>query len=223
LKIIETKNFIIFLKRLPSLFSGLFLFAIGIVANLHSNLGMSPWGVLNVGISNVTPITFGQASQLVGLAVIVVDCFLGFAPGFGTLANMFFIGFFIDLIISWNLIPVQTELLGQLGLLATSILIFGLASLLYMRVQLGAGPRDSLMIGLVKKFDNPVIYVRSTVEVIVCLLGYLMSGPVGLGTLITALTIGPSVHFFFKLGRFNSKSEQMNLLRLYQFLKNEKT
>ena len=93
------RNWFDFLKRLPSLFFGLFLVAFGLVANLHSNLGMNPWGVLNVGITKVTTLTIGQVSQLIGLVVIIVGWILGFAPGFGTLANMYLIGFFIDLII----------------------------------------------------------------------------------------------------------------------------
>lgn len=208
-----------FLKRLPSLFFGLFLFAVGIVINLHTNLGMMPWDVLHVGIANVTPLTLGQACQLVGLFVILIGWLLGFAPGLGTVANMYFIGFFIDQILEWNVIPVQTEVVGQFGTLFFSMILMGMASFFYLRVQLGAGPRDGLMIGLVKKFNTPVSYVRGAIEITVVVLGFLLSGPVGLGTVVTALLIGYSVQFFFKLGRFDSKSEQMNLVQLYKYLK----
>jgi len=184
---------------------------------------MSPWDVLHVGIANVTNLTIGQAIQLVGIMVIILGWLLGFAPGFGTLANTYFIGFFIDLIIRWDLIPMQTELTGQLWLLLFSVMVLGVASLFYLRVQLGAGPRDCLMIGLVKKLDKPVAYVRGTIEVTVLILGYLMGGPVGIGTVVTALTVGYSVQFFFKLGRFDGKSEQMNLLQLYRLLKSSKS
>jgi len=85
---------------------------------------------------------------------------------------MYFIGFFIDLIIRWDLIPMQTELTGQLGLLLFSVMVLGVASLFYLRVQLGAGPRDCLTIGLVKKLDKPVAYVRGTIEVTVLILGH---------------------------------------------------
>jgi uncharacterized membrane protein YczE len=212
-------SWVTFLRRLPSLFLGFFLLGLGIVANLQSNLGMMPWGVLHVGLANVTPFTIGQASQLVGLLVIFISFLLGFTPGLGTLANMFFVGFFVDLIMSWNLIPTQTELFGQLLLLLLSVMIFGLASLFYLRVQLGAGPRDGLMLGLVKKLDKPVAHIRVTIEVTVLLLGFLMGGPVGIGTAIVALTMGYSVQFFFKLGRFRSKSKQIDILQLYRLLK----
>jgi uncharacterized membrane protein YczE len=210
-----------FLQRFPSLFIGFFLFACGIAANLQSNLGMMPWGVLQVGLANVTPLTIGQADQLVGLLVLVISWALGFAPGLGTVANMFFVGFFVDLVLSWNVIPLQTELPGQLMLLFVSVVLLGVASLLYLRVQLGAGPRDGLMLGLVKKLAVPVAYVRAAIEVSVLVLGFLMGGPVGAGTAMVALTVGYSVQFFFKLGHFSSQSSQMDLRQLYSCLKRQ--
>lgn len=216
------RNWLTFLKRLPSLFLGLFLFAFGMVANLHSNLGMNPWGVLHVGIAKITPLTIGQATQLVGFVLVILGWLMGFAPGLGTLANMYFVGFFTDLIIEWDLIPQQTEPAPQFGLLLISIAVIGLGSFFYLRAQLGAGPRDSLMIGLIKKLNKPVAHVRAALELTALTLGYLMGGPVGIGTVVTALTIGYSIQFFFKLGRFNSEAEQMNLLELYKFLKGDK-
>jgi uncharacterized membrane protein YczE len=210
-------NWVTFLKRLPSLFIGFFLFGCGIVANLQSNLGMMPWGVLHVGLARVTPLTIGQANQLVGLLVLGVSWALGFAPGLGTVANMLFIGFFVDRILTWNVIPLQTELPGQL--VVVSVVLLGVASLFYLRVQLGAGPRDGLMLGLVTKLDVPVAYVRATIEITVLVLGFIMGGPVGIGTAVIALAVGYSVQFFFKLGHFSSQSNQMDLVQLYCSLK----
>jgi uncharacterized membrane protein YczE len=211
-------NLMDFLVRLPALMIGLFLFAVGVVANLNSGLGMSPWGVLNVGVSNITPLTLGQASQVIGLVVIAVGWALGFAPGFGTLMNMYFIGLFIDLIVAWGLIPIPTEPIFQYLLLILSVAILGVGSLFYMGVQLGAGPRDGLMLGLVKKLDKQVAYVRAGIEGTVLVLGYLLGGPVGIGTVITALTTGYSVQLFFRLGGFDSKSKQLDLYELYKWL-----
>lgn len=98
----------------------------------------------------------------------------------------------------------------------------GIASLFYLKVQLGAGPRDGLMIGLIKKLKKPVAYVRGATEITALILGYLMGGPVGTGTLITVLTVGYSVQLFFKFGRFDSKSTQMDIYQLYRLLKSNK-
>ena len=208
------------MKRLPVLFLGYFLVAVGIVANLYANLGTNPWGVLHVGLTNITPLTLGQTTQLVGLVIVVASWALGFAPGFGTLANMIFIGFFVDIIIYLNIIPFQTHIVWQLIQLVGSIFIFGIGAFFYLRTQLGAGPRDGLMVALTKKFNKPISYVRVPMDVTVSIIGYLLSGPLGLGTVITALSLGYSIQLFFKLGQFDSKSKQLNLFELYQILKN---
>ena len=197
-KIVE--NWVSFLGKMPSLFLGLFLFAAGLVANLNSRLGMSPWGVLTIGLTNHVSLTFGQVSQLVGFAVLAIGWVLGFSPGMGTLANMYFIGLFIDLIIAWGLIPVPDGLVLQFAMLFVSIALIGVGSYFYMRVRLGTGPRDGLMMGLVRRLDYPVAAVRGTLEVTVLAIGWLLGGPVGVGTVINAFTLGLSVQTAFRLG-----------------------
>ena len=211
-------NWFSFMAKMPSLFFGLFLFAVGVVMNLYSNLGMSPWGVLQVGIANHVPLTLGQVSQLVGLAVLVIGWVLGFPPGFATLMNMYFIGFFIDLTMEWGLVPRYDGLLGGYLLLFGSVVAIGMGSYLYMSPMLGAGPRDGLMLGFVHKLDRPVSQVRGAIEVTVLVLGYLLGGPVGVGTVITALTVGVSVQFFLRLGGYDRGSKHMSLVELAQFL-----
>ena len=215
-------GFVAILRKLPSLFFGLFLFAAGIVANLYSNLGMNPWGVLNVGLANYLPLTLGQVSQLIGLLVIVLGWLLGIAPGLGTLANMYFVGYFMDLIISWRLIQVPSGFVWQLVSLFLSIVLLGVGSFFYLRVQLGAGPRDGLMLGLVKMLGRSVWIVRCAMESTVLLLGYMLGGPVGIGTVATALTVGYSVQLAFRVGRFDSKSPQANLYDVYRLLTGKK-
>lgn len=202
------------LRKMPSLLFGLFLFAAGVVSNLHSGLGMAPWGVLNVGIVNHTPLTLGQASQLVGLVVLLIGWALGFAPGLGTLANMYFIGLFIDLIISWRLVPIPAETMRRVVLLFLGIGLIGVASYFYLRVRLGAGPRDGLMMGLVTRLDRPVSTIRAAIEVTVLVMGYLLGGPVGVGTLVTALTTGYAVQLAFSLGGYDKNAKHANLREL---------
>lgn len=207
-------NWLELLRKMPSLLFGLFLFAAGVVANLYSGLGMAPWGVLNVGIVNYTSLTLGQASQLVGLAVLVIGWVMGFAPGLGTLANMYFVGLFIDSIISWGLIPIPADVIGQVAMLFLSVGLIGVASYFYLRVRLGAGPRDGLMMGLVRKLDRPVSTIRGAIEVTVLVMGYVLGGPVGIGTLVTALTTGYAVQLAFKLGGYDKNAKHANLVEL---------
>lgn len=206
------------LLKLPSLFLGLFMFSMGVVMNLNSNLGMSPWGVFQVGLSQSTTLTLGQISQIVGLGVLVVGWAMGFPPGFATFMNMYFIGLFIDKIIQFSLIPEPTVLVSQLLLLLGGIIMIGAGSYFYLNPKLGAGPRDGLMMGLVQKTDLPVYIVRGAIEVTVLVLGYFLGGPVGVGTLVTALTIGYSVQLAFKLGGYDKKAEHLNLYQLVKQL-----
>ncbi len=214
-------NWAAFLGRVPSLLLGLFLFATGLVMNLYSGLGMSPWGVLTIGIERHIPLTFGQTSQMIGLVVLAIGWALGFAPGFGTIANMIFIGAFIDLIMAWGLIRTPTTLIEQYVMLLFSIVLIGVASYFYLRVRLGAGPRDGLMMGLVTKFDHPISTIRGIIELTVLIVGYLLGGPVGIGTVLSALLLGVSVQIAFRIGRYDRKTPHINLLELYRYLSGE--
>ena len=118
---------------------------------LYADLGMSAWGVFQVGLMNVIGLSFGQASQVVGLGVLIFGWFLGFPPGFGTVSNMFFIGYFIDVIIGLGIVPKFNNIVLQLVLLVAGMAMIGVASYFYLSPKLGAGPRDGLMIGLIQK------------------------------------------------------------------------
>lgn len=215
------RNWLAFLARMPSLLVGLFLFSAGIVANLQAGLGMMPWGVLNVGFEKLTPFTLGEVSQVVGLAILLLGWLLGFPPGLGTFANMYVIGVFIDWILASGLIPLQETLVWQLVLLFFSVAFLGVGTLLYIRVRLGAGPRDGLMMGLVKKTGRPVSAIRGAIEVTVLIVGYLIGGPVGIGTLISAVTVGYSVQLAFKLGGYSKDTEQLDIYELAKLLRGE--
>ena len=206
--------------KMPSLFFGFFLFALAILLALYSKLGMSPWDVLHMGIVNHSVLSFGQTTQLVGFAIIMFSVFLGVIPGIGSLLNMIFIGGFIDLIDNTGILKTPGSMVGKIIMLIAAILIMGIATFFYLRVELGAGPRDGLMEGLVRKLNKPVWMIRGSIEIVVLIIGFLLGGPVGIGTLLLAGAIGPSVQFAFKLGKYDSKkAEHMNLITLYKNIK----
>lgn len=200
---------------MPMLLFGLFLYSAGIVATLYSRLGMSPWEVFHMGIVNHTMLTLGQTSQITGFFVLVLSYFIGVIPGLASVMNMYFIGFFIDLIDNFGLYKTPDTLLGRFSLLIFGILMIGWATYFYLKVQLGAGPRDGLMEGLVRKVKKPVWMIRGAIELTVLIIGYFLGGPVGLGTLIIAFTIGFSVQLAFKIGKYDSKStEHEDILKM---------
>ncbi len=205
------------LLKMPSLFFGFLLYAVAILLELYSNLGMSPWDVLHMGIVRHSILTLGQVSQLVGLFVILLSVFLKVVPGIGSIFNMIFIGAFVDLIDRMGMIRTPSGLMLKVLMLLASVALTGAATFFYLRVELGAGPRDGLMEGLVKKLNKPVWLIRVTIEVSVIIIGFFLGGPVGAGTLVLATTVGPAIQAAFKIGKYDSKkANHMNLLDLYR-------
>jgi uncharacterized protein len=214
----KTKSIIIeLLKKMPSLMFGLLLYSIAILTTLYSKLGMSPWDVLHMGIVNHTSLTLGQVSEITGFIILFISYLTGVVPGLGSAFNMIFIGIFIDLIEKLKIFKTPHNLIMQIIMLFFGIIIMGWATYFYLRVNLGAGPRDGLMEGLVKKLNKPVWLIRGAIELTVLVIGYILGGPVGIGTLIIASSIGFSVQLAFRIGRYNSKdAKHMNLVDLYK-------
>ncbi|HEY5561528.1 MAG TPA: membrane protein [Clostridiaceae bacterium] len=208
------------LLKMPSLFFGFFLYAVAILLALYSKLGMSPWDVFHMGIVNHSILSLGQTSELVGLGIIIISIFLGVIPGIGSILNMFFIGIFIDLINNTGILKTPDNILGKILMLLLAIIIMGIATYFYLKVELGAGPRDGLMEGLVIKLNRPVWLIRGDIEITALIIGIILGGPVGIGTLLLAVAIGPSVEFAFRIGKYDSKKAQhMNLLDLFSNFK----
>ncbi len=187
------------IKRILFLLWGLFLFALGIVLTVQSNLGTAPWDVLHLGLTNYFPFTMGQVSQITGIIVIGFSWLLGVKPGWGSLANMYFIGLFIDIIMAADWIPVVDNWLAQLVMLLIGIWLIGWASFFYLSAAFGAGPRDSLMVGVIQKTSWPVWKIRTILETSVAGIGYFLGGPIGIGTIIIAFTLGPSIQWAFTI------------------------
>ena len=187
-------------KRLLSLFFGLVLFSVGILLTIHANLGVSPWDAFHLGVVYHSPLTLGQASQLVGLFLIVLGFIMKEKPGWGTIANMYFIGLFIDIIEKRNLIPDGTNYFNGFLLLLAGIFAIGWGSYFYINAGLGTGPRDTLMMALTKKFSTQLWKVRTAIELSVLIIGVILGGPFGIGTLVIALLLGPSVQLAYKIG-----------------------
>lgn len=187
------------------LFIGLFLYAVGIVMTINANLGLAPWDVFHQGMSKVFGITMGQASMAVGIVIVVLDAFMGERLGWGTILNMIFIGLFMDLLMLNNIIPVFDNKFLSLIMMALGMFVIGVATYYYIGAGLGSGPRDGIMVALTKRTGKSVRFVRNSIEIAVLIVGYFLGGTVGLGTIITALSMGYFVQFAFKIFKFNVK------------------
>lgn len=181
------------------LVGGLFIFALANVFSLYCNLGASSWTVLHDGIARQTPLTIGQATQFVGLLMLGVAWLAGVRPGIGTLANMLLIGLFMDLIIWSELVPrVDPYPLRVLWLLLAAV-VLGIGSAMYIKAGFGAGPRDSFMLAVIRRTGLRVGRVRWMMEFGAVVIGALLGGAFGIGTLLFALAAAPSVEFFFRV------------------------
>lgn len=180
-------------SRFPRLMFGLFLFGAGSALQVQANLGLSPWEVLHQGIAVRTPLTIGLASIGVSLLVLLLWIPLRQRLGVGTMTNAVMIGLFIDLVIF--LVPQPDALVARWLLLVGGIVLVGIGSGFYIGVHLGPGPRDGLMTGIARR--GPSLRVaRTGVEGTALVLGWLLGGTVGVGTVLFSLTIGPIVQFF---------------------------
>jgi uncharacterized membrane protein YczE len=185
--------------RAVALVAGLFLFALGIVVQLESGLGLGPWDVLNQGISERTPLSFGAANVAVALVVLVAAWALGARIGIGTVANAILIGLFVQVLLGIGAIArLSEEPLGARAvLLVAAILVVGLGSGLYIGAALGAGPRDSLMLVGARRTGIRIGVVRAVLEVVAAAVGFALGGTVGIGTVAFAFGIGPAVELAF--------------------------
>jgi uncharacterized protein len=180
---------------------GLFLCALGILCFLEARLGLPPWDVLHQGIARNTPLSFGAANEVVGLIVLAIAWALGARVWIGTVSNAVLIGLFIILLQPLHAVQALADwpLVPRIGLLVVGLICFGVGTAFYIGANLGAGPRDSLMLVGSRRTGIRIGAVRAMIEISVLLLGFLLGGTVGLGTLAFAVLIGPSVEASFWL------------------------
>jgi uncharacterized protein len=189
--------------RSVALLVGLFLFAVGIVCQLESRLGLSPWDVLHQGIAEHTPLSFGAANVVVGLIVLVIAWSLGATIGLATIANSVLVGTFVQALTAIDAVDgLAEDPLGvRIALLAIAMPVYGIASALYLGAWMGAGPRDSLMVVVGARTHLRLGLVRAGIELLALAAGFALGGTVGIGTIVFALSIGPALEGGFWLLR----------------------
>lgn len=173
-------------------FVGLFIMSLGIVMTFEAGLGASPWDVFHYGLYNVFGLSIGTWSQIAGLCIIGLTYILDRkTPTIGCILNMIVVGEFIDIIFMTRWIPVPELWFWQLPLLLLGIMLMGYGAGMYIAADWGAGPRDGLMIILSQMTRRSIRSVKTIMEIIVLTAGWIMGGPVAIGTLIFSLSIGP--------------------------------
>ncbi|WP_423061667.1 YczE/YyaS/YitT family protein [Citrobacter portucalensis] len=179
------------LRRLLQLFIGLTLYGVSTAMFVRADLGADPWNVFHLGVANLLSMNIGVVIIAVGVLVLLAWIPLRQRPGFGTLSNVIMIGLAAD--VALLVIPGFESLLARSGLLVSAVFLNALATSLYIGAGFGAGPRDGLMTGIHARTGWPVRRIRTAIEVSVLLIGWLLGGTVGVGTVLYALAIGPLI------------------------------
>lgn len=184
---------------------GFLLYGLALALVIRANLGTTTWLVFEIALAEIFGITIGRMTVFVGFTVLILALIMREKVGWGTLGNILSIGPWLDLCL-WLIPSVTGNLFLQIVFFFAGILVQGIATAVYIGVDAGAGPRDSMMLAIHRITGVSVRLARGILEVIVVLIGWVLGGPLGFGTVVFALLIGPSVQWAFKL--FNVKPHQ---------------
>ena len=177
---------------------GFLLYGLALALLIRADLGTSTWLVLEIALSDILGIKIGTMTVIMGFVVLGLALLARERVGWGTLANILSIGPWLNLWLDWISTP-EDNLPLQIGMFLLGVLIQGIATAVYIGVDAGAGPRDSLMLAIHRITGLSVRVARGSIEVVVVTIGWILGGPAGWGTLAFALLIGPSVQWAFKL------------------------
>lgn len=171
--------------------AGLLVFAFGVHLTIFANIGLAPWDCLGMGISYHTPFNYGISMTIMALVIVGIDLLLKERIGFGTLIDALLTGNFVQMFNSLNPFPTGHSLLSGILIMLTGFVFFALGMAIYMKAQQCCGPRDSLLVGLGKRMKSvPIGVVEIILWAAVLLVGWLLGGPVGIGTVISTFGAG---------------------------------
>ncbi|MEV5613279.1 hypothetical protein [Streptomyces sp. NPDC052225] len=184
-------------RRLVQLYVGLALYGASSALLVEAGLGLEPWNVLHQGLAELTGISIGVVSIIVGAIVLLLWIPLRQRPGLGTVSNVFVVGLAMDATLS--AVPDVHAYGVRIPLMLAAIVLNGVATGLYIAAKFGPGPRDGLMTGLHQRTGRSVRLMRTAVEVVVVVTGFVLGGTIGVGTVLYALAIGPLAQFFLRV------------------------
>ncbi|MGM9944830.1 MAG: YitT family protein [Lysinibacillus sp.] len=176
-------------------FLGIVILALGVAFTIKAKMiGVGSWDVLHIGLANTLGLTIGTWSIIVGLIILAIDSmFMKRLPKIGTFLDMFLAGIFIDI---FNfLLPTVDGFFPQLIAFCVGLVLLGFGCGMYIVANLGVGPRDALMLLFTNKLGWSVGKARTIMEVTVAIVGFLLGGPIGIGTVIMSFALGPIVQW----------------------------
>lgn len=185
----------------------LFFNGLGVYLTIHANIGAGPWDVFHIGLSKTLGILYGNASILVSLSILLIDIVMKEPIGIAMFIDSFVVGKAVDFFTALDAVPVPKTVFGGVGMILVGLVIMGYTQYFYMKAALGCGPRDTLLVGLAKIFRRiPIGAVSIALLSVATLTGWLMGGPVGVGTLVNVFCCGPIMQLAFTTMHFDATS-----------------
>ena len=185
---------------------GLFIFAIGVYLTIQANIGLAPWDCLSMGVSAKVGYSYGIVHTVISIIILIIDILLKEKIGYGTILDALLVGNYVDWIGYLKLVPVSDNVAVSCAMVVIGLLIMGYGQYFYMDAAQGCGPRDSLLIALGKRFPRTPIGVVQTFMVgIALLIGWLLGGPVGIGTIISVFGMGSALQLVCKIMHFEPR------------------
>lgn len=185
---------------------GLLVFAFGVHLTIYANIGLAPWDCLGMGVAKHTPLNYGIAMTLIALTVLGIDVLLKEKIGFGTVIDALLTGNFVQMFNSLNPFSANDRMWVGVLLMLTGFVFMAVGMAIYMKSEQGCGPRDALLVGLGKRLPKvPIGIVEVLLWAVVLLVGWLLGGPVGIGTLISTFGAGLVMQLVYNLIRFEPR------------------
>ena len=185
---------------------GLFIFSIGVYLTIQANIGLAPWDCLSMGVSARVGYSYGIVHTAISIIILIIDILLKEKIGYGTILDALLVGNYVDWIGYLKLVPVSDNVAVSCAMVIIGLLIMGYGQYFYMAAAQGCGPRDSLLIALGKRFPRTPIGVVQTFMVgIALLIGWLLGGPVGIGTIISVFGMGSALQLVCKIMHFEPR------------------
>ena len=192
----------------------LFINGFGIYLTIQANIGAAPWDVLSLGLSKTLGILYGNAAIAVSVTILIFDILLKEPIGIAMFIDAVVVGKAVDFFNWTHLVTPCKSLLTAIPVMFTGLIILAYTQYTYMMASLGCGPRDTLMVGLAKRLkDLPIGLVSISLLATATLIGWLLGGPVGIGTLICAFCAGPIMQLAFRTVRFDATNVRHQTLK----------
>ena len=185
---------------------GLLVFSFGVHLTIFANIGLAPWDCLGMGISYHTPLNYGLSMTVIAITVLIIDILLKEKIGYGTLIDALLTGNFVQLFNSLNPLPLNTNVWLGIAIMVAGFIFMARGMAIYMKSEQCCGPRDALLVGLGKRMPRiPIGVVEVALWAVVLLIGWLLGGPVGIGTLISTFGAGLVMQLVYSLMHFEPR------------------